>query len=78
MERYNPLSPAENLEDRKQQALHQCNHLIKDFAKWSDRHKARYKRLQVTIITLAVFTTILSALSANKVLGQLDWVLSLL
>lgn len=74
MERYNPLSPAENLEERKQQALHQCDHLIKDFAKRADRHKARYKRLQVTSITLAVCTTILSALSASKVLGQLDWV----
>ncbi len=74
MERYNPLSPAENLEERKQQALHQCDHLIKDFSKRADRHKVRYKRLQVTSITLAVCTTILSALSASKVLGQLDWV----
>jgi hypothetical protein len=74
MERYNLLSPAENLEERKQQALHQCEHLIKDFAKRADRHKTRYKRLQVTSITLAVCTTILSALSASKVLGQLDWV----
>jgi hypothetical protein len=74
MERYNPLSPAENLEERKQQALHQCDHLIKDFSKRADRHKFRYKRLQVASITLAICTTILSALSASKVLGQLDWV----
>jgi hypothetical protein len=73
MERDNPLFPAENLEERRQQALHQCDRLIKDFAKRADRHKARYKRLQVTSITLAVCTTILSALSASKVLGQLDW-----
>jgi hypothetical protein len=74
MERYNPSSPAETLEERKQQALHQCDHLIKDFAKRADRHKNRYKRLQVTSITLAVCTTVLSALSASKVFGQLDWV----
>ncbi|MEL6224860.1 MAG: DUF4231 domain-containing protein [Cyanobacteria bacterium J06627_8] len=74
MERYNSLSPAETLEDRKQQALQQCDHLIRDFAKRADRHKARYKRLQVTSITLAVCTTILSALSASDVLGALNWV----
>ncbi len=74
MDRYNPLSPAETLEERKQQALNQCNHLIKDFAKRADRHKLRYRRLQITSITLAVCTTILSALSASKVLGKLDWI----
>ncbi|NEQ47180.1 MAG: DUF4231 domain-containing protein [Leptolyngbya sp. SIOISBB] len=74
MERYNPLSAADTLEDRKQQALHQCEHLIKDFAKRADRHKVRYKRLQVISITLAVCTTILAALSASQVLGPLDWV----
>jgi hypothetical protein len=74
MERYDPLSPAENLEERKQQALHQCDRLIKDFAKRADRHKARYKRLQFTSIMLAVCTTILSALSASRVFGELDWV----
>ncbi|MCU0565625.1 MAG: DUF4231 domain-containing protein [Oculatellaceae cyanobacterium Prado106] len=73
MERYNPLSPTETLEERKQQALHQCHHLINDFAKRADRHKSRYKRLQTTSIALAVCTTILSALSASKILGQLDW-----
>lgn len=74
MERYNPLSTADTLEDRKQQALHQCEHLIKDFAKRADRYKVRYKRLQVISITLAVGTTILAALSASRVLGPLDWV----
>ncbi|MEM1280329.1 MAG: DUF4231 domain-containing protein [Cyanobacteria bacterium P01_H01_bin.152] len=74
MERYNPLSAADTLEDRKQQALHQCEHLIKDFANRADRHKVRYKRLQVVSITLAVCTTILAALSASQVLGPLDWI----
>lgn len=74
MERYNPLSPAETLEEKRQQALHQCDHLIKDFAKRADRHKVRYKRLQVTSIALTVCTTILSALSASKSLGPLDWI----
>ncbi|MBD2000898.1 DUF4231 domain-containing protein [Leptolyngbya sp. FACHB-541] len=74
MERYNPLTPAASLEERKQQALHQCDHPSKDFAKRADRHKARYKQLQVTSITLAVCTTILSALSASRVLVQLDWI----
>lgn len=77
MERYSPLSPAETLEEKKQQALHQCDHLIKDFAKRADRYKVRYKRLQVTSIALAVCTTILSALSATKVLGQLNWIVPL-
>ena len=74
MEKYNPLSPVETLEERKQQALNQCDYLIKDFAKRADRHKSRYKRLQIASITLAVFTTILSALSASKVLGKLEWI----
>lgn len=74
MERYNPMSPADNLEERKQQALQQCDHLIKDFAKRADRHKVRYKRLQVASIALAGCTTVLSALSVSKVLGQLDWI----
>lgn len=74
MERYNPLSPVETLEERKQQALNQCDYLIKDFAKRADRHKVRYKRLQITSVTLAVCTTILSALSASKVLGKLEWI----
>lgn len=74
MERYNPLSPVETLEERKQQALHQCDYLVKDFSKRADRHKVRYKRLQLTSVMLAVCTTILSALSASKVLGQFDWI----
>lgn len=74
MEKYNPMSPAETLEEKRQQALNQCDHLIKDFAKRADRHKVRYRRLQVTSVTLSVCTTILSALSASKVLGKLDWV----
>lgn len=74
IERYNPLSPAETLDEKQQQALRQCEHLIKDFAKRADRHKVRYRRLQVTSVALAVCTTILSALSASKVLGQLDWI----
>jgi hypothetical protein len=74
MERYNPLSPVETLEERKQQALRQCEHLIRDFTHRADRHKVRYKRLQLTSITLAVGTTILSALSASKTVEQLDWI----
>ena len=72
-ERFNCLSPAETLEEKKQQALYQCEHLIRDFAKRADRHKSRYKRLQVMSITLAVATTILSAISASRVFGPLDW-----
>jgi Protein of unknown function (DUF4231) len=74
MERYNPLLSTETYEDKRQQALHHCDHLIRDFAKRADRHKFRYKRLQTTSIALAVCTTVLSALSASKVLGQLDWI----
>ncbi|NER83681.1 MAG: DUF4231 domain-containing protein [Leptolyngbya sp. SIO1D8] len=67
------LSPAETLAEKKQQALLQCDHLIRDFGKRADRHKSRFKRLQVTSVSLAACTTILSALSASKLLGQLDW-----
>ena len=74
MDRYNPLSSAETLEEKKQQALRQCDHLIRDFANRADRHKVKYKRLQFVSIALAVFTTVLSALSASKALGQLDWI----
>ena len=73
MEKYSPLSPVETFEERQQQALHQCDHLIKDFARRADRHKSRYKWLQVISITLAGCTTVLSALSASRVFGQLDW-----
>ncbi len=78
MERSNPplnvKTPAETFEEKRQQALHQCEHLIKDFSKRADRHKGRYKRLQTTSITLAVCTTVLSALSASNLLGSLDWI----
>jgi hypothetical protein len=74
MERYNPLVVAETLEEKRQQALHHCDHLIQDFAKRADRHKVRYKRLQLISITLSASTTILSALSTNKLLGQFDWI----
>ena len=74
MERYNPLSPVETLEKKKQQALNQCDHLIRDFGKRGDRHKHRYRRLQFISIGLTAFTTILSALSASNVLGALDWI----
>ncbi len=74
MDRYNPLSPTETLEEKRNQALAQCDHLIKDFSKRADRHKVRYKRLQIISITLAIFTTILSALSASKIFQQIDWV----
>ncbi|WP_017298884.1 DUF4231 domain-containing protein [Nodosilinea nodulosa] len=73
MERYNPLSTAETFEERRQQALRQCDHLIQDFSKRADRHKLRFQRLQTVSIGLAVGTTIVSALSASKVFGQLDW-----
>ena len=78
MKKTQPLTPAETFEERKQQALLQCDHLIQDFVNRADRHKARYKRLQLTSITLAVCTTILSALSASKVVGRLDWVVPIL
>lgn len=74
MDKYNPLSSVETLEEKKQQALRQCDHLIRDFANRADRHKVKYKRLQFTSIALAVCTTVLSALSASKALGQLDWI----
>jgi hypothetical protein len=74
MERYNSLSTVETFDEKRQQALHQCEHLIKDFSKRADRHKGRHKRLQTTSIVLAVCTTILSALSASKLLGPLDWI----
>lgn len=74
MERYNSLSTVETFEEKKQQALHQCEHLIQDFSKRANRHKVRYKRLQTASIALAVCTTILSALSASNQLGQLDWI----
>ena len=74
MDKYKPISLAETQEEKKKQALDQCEHLIRDFAKRADRHKTRYKRLQSTSIALAVSTTVLSALAASKALGQLDWV----
>jgi hypothetical protein len=74
MERYNPLSPAATFEEQQQQALHQCDHLIRDFAQRADRNKTRFQRLQTASITLAIATTVLSALSASQLLGQLDWI----
>jgi hypothetical protein len=74
MDQYNALSSVETLDEKKQQALRQCDHLIRDFANRADRHKVKYKRLQFVSIALAVCTTILSALSASKALGQLDWI----
>lgn len=66
-----------NFEEKQRQALDQCNHLIKDFADRADRHKTRYKRLQFVSIALAVFTTVLSALSASKKLDSIEWVVPL-
>ncbi|MGD1855496.1 MAG: DUF4231 domain-containing protein [Leptolyngbyaceae cyanobacterium] len=74
MEKYNPLAAAETFEEKRQQALYQCEHLIKDFSKRADRHKVRYKRLQTASIALAICTTVLSTLSASKLLGPLDWI----
>ncbi|MEM1291950.1 MAG: DUF4231 domain-containing protein [Cyanobacteria bacterium P01_H01_bin.162] len=74
MARYKPLSPTSTLEERRQQALEQCDHLIRDFAQRANRHKARYKRLQVMSVTLAISTTILAALSAGQGLGQWEWI----
>jgi hypothetical protein len=73
MEKHYPQSPPETFAEKQQQALEQCDHLIKDFAKRADRHKVRYRRLQVASIMLAVGTTALSALSASKILGPFDW-----
>jgi hypothetical protein len=74
MERYRLLSSTETYDEKQQQALSHCDHLIRDFAKRADRHKFRYKRLQRISIFLAALTTVLSALSASKVLGELDWI----
>jgi hypothetical protein len=74
MERYRLLSSTETYDEKQQQALSHCDHLIRDFAKRADRHKLRYKRLQRISIFLAALTTVLSALSASKVLGELDWI----
>ncbi|MBD1873246.1 DUF4231 domain-containing protein [Nodosilinea sp. FACHB-131] len=74
MDRYSPLSTAETFEEKRQQALSQCDRLIRDFATRADRHKLHFKRLQTASLGLAISTTILSALSASKVLGQLDWI----
>lgn len=74
MEKHNSPSSAETLEEKRQQALQQCDRLINDFAQRADRHKARYKRLQTVSIALAAGTTVLSALSASKLIAQLDWI----
>ncbi len=74
MEQHGFPIPDEALKEREQQAIDQCDRLIQDFSKRANRHKARYKRLQVASISLAVGTTLLSALSASKILGQLDWI----
>jgi hypothetical protein len=75
MKQYHPLSPTGTLDERKQQALDQCDQLIQDFIQRADRHKGRYQRLKTASIALAIGTTIISAVSASKVLGtQLDWV----
>ncbi|MGD1943394.1 MAG: DUF4231 domain-containing protein [Leptolyngbyaceae cyanobacterium] len=74
VEKHRPLSPASTLDERRQRALAQCDHLIRDFAQRANRHKARYKRLQVMSVTLAISTTILAALSAGNLLGQWDWI----
>lgn len=63
--------------EKQKQALEQCDHLMKNFSDRADRHKLRYKRLQFISITLAVCTTILSALSASKKLDQIEWVVPL-
>ena len=78
LQRYQPLFAAETLEEKKQQAIDYCDHLIQDFAKRANRHKNRYKFLQVTSIILAVGTTILSALSAGKILGNLNWIVPMI
>jgi len=39
MESYQPLSSAGTLDEKRQQALEQCDRLIKDFAKRADRLK---------------------------------------
>ncbi|NOK59562.1 MAG: DUF4231 domain-containing protein [Chloroflexi bacterium AL-W] len=70
MEKLSPQLPTETLEDKRQYALAQWNHLIRDFAKRADRYKIRSRRLQFTSIVLASCTTILSALSASNILGQ--------
>ena len=74
MEKLSPQLSAETLEEKRQYALTQCNHLIKDFAKRADRYKTRYRRLQVTSIVLAICTTILSALAASNLIAQIDWI----
>jgi uncharacterized Zn ribbon protein len=39
MERYRLLSSTETYDEKQQQALSHCDHLIRDFAKRADRHK---------------------------------------
>ena len=63
MDRYNPLSDAKTFEERKEQSLNHCDNLTKDFANRADRHKYRFRRLQITSIVLAVCTTVLSFIS---------------
>ena len=64
-------------EEKQIQALNRCNHLTKDFADRADRHKNRYKRLQFFSISLAIATTVLSALSATKKIDSIQWVVTL-
>ena len=73
--RYNPISSVKTLEDRQNQAIRHCEHLIKDFSSRADRHKNRYQRLQNVSIFLTALTTVLSAISASNVLGQLNWII---
>lgn len=74
MDKYNPLSFAETLEEKREQVVNQCQHLIKDFSKRADRYKLRYRRLQTASIAFAALTTLLSAASASKWFGEIDWI----
>jgi hypothetical protein len=54
--------------NRQQQALAQCEHLQRDFAKRANRHKRRYRTLQYISLALAVATTVLSTLAASQIM----------
>lgn len=62
---------------KQQQALDQCEHLRRDFARRADRHKRRYRVLQTISVGLAIATTALAALAASQKLTRVEWVVPL-
>lgn len=61
------------LHQRQQDALAECDRLINHFQKEARQHKRGFQRLRFFGISLAILTTVLSALAASQQLGEYEW-----